>query len=1064
MCVFLSCVVTYAMQTSICHLQSTEPSKNVRCQPSKLELCPKYLSLIYVLSSFRARPRVAISRLTGIFYTLAGLSLLLIVQCNPSIKNPGPERIKIVYCNVQGLIHMHSIGGSSPIFQTQKLLDLQSFLYTHEPDIVILNETWLNSYVSDNEIISDSYYTIFRKDRSDLDKAKYNKKGGGGVMMLCKNNSDVQYTAIQDHTDLPIVSIVAKPKKGPKLCISTFYRYDYSDSESHRSADLYYKGLSKKYKSLTIIGDLNLSSIKDWDMPVTNVNSHSEFLETIDFLGLTSLVNSSTHKAGNNLDLILTNNPSLYSQVVIEQNNLVKSDHFTIQCNINIGVNKKSTKKIRKFAYKKADWDLINKDLSSCNWDFLFNGLDASGCVSRLKSKLDIVLKNHIPMSNVKPASRPPWFDDELKIQRGKVEKLRKKCLKFPEDESLESEYKKASTSYRKSVDDKRATFYTDNELNDSNTISKKFYKYLKSLGGSTRIPDLVSDDEKSSSNCSDKCNMFNKFFCAQFSEPSTYNNSVDLTRNHQNDCNDIIFTDGDVLKILKLINPSKATGPDNIDGIVLKKCAPSLARPLALIFNLSYKTSCLPSEWKEANVVPIHKKGNKSLIKNYRPISLTCLIMKVFEKLIRDKLLEICLDKISPHQHGFVPEKSCCTQMIEFTDSLAYNMNNHMQTDVVYFDFSKAFDSVNHDVIIEKLKKQYNINGRMLGFIIDYLRDRKQRVVLDSGFSEWAPVQSGVPQGSILGPLLFVLFINDITEAISLGTNCKLYADDLKIWKSIHSTLDSLQADIDNLHTWSVQNRMTFHPAKCKVVRSSLNKSLIIHNYTLASQIIPSDNSETDLGVTLSSRLNFEEHRELVISKQKQKLGLLKRNSRIARTANERRALYLSLVRSLLEHCSQVWRPISEPGIVKFEKVQKRAVKWILDEEELSYSHEQYHDKLKKLNIPTIRNKFSANDLVMLHKIIYGLSPLTLPSYISHFSPDMCTRNTRTQARRDVYQLVTTEYPRINAFESSYFYRTHLLWNDLPLSLRQNPDPLSFSTELKKHLYINELSLGEIT
>ena len=185
---------------------------------------------------------------------------------------------------------------------------------------------------------------------------------------------------------------------------------------------------------------------------------------------------------------------------------------------------------------------------------------------------------------------------------------------------------------------------------------------------------------------------------------------------------------------------------------------------------------------------------------------------------------------------------------------------------------------------------------------------------------------------------------------------------------------------------------------------------------------------------------------------------------SRIARTANERRALYLSLVRSLLEHCSQVWRPISEPGIVKFEKVQKRAVKWILDEEELSYSHEQYHDKLKKLNIPTIRNKFSANDLVMLHKIIYGLSPLTLPSYISHFSPDMCTRNTRTQARRDVYQLVTTEYPRINAFESSYFYRTHLLWNDLPLSLRQNPDPLSFSTELKKHLYINELSLGEIT
>ena len=194
-----------------------------------------------------------------------------------------------------------------------------------------------------------------------------------------------------------------------------------------------------------------------------------------------------------------------------------------------------------------------------------------------------------------------------------------------------------------------------------------------------------------------------------------------------------------------------------------------------------------------------------------------------------------MCEHKINKNQHGFLPEKSCTTQMIPFYDNIALTINDLSSSDVVYFDFAKAFDSVNHDIILHKLKYQFHIDGMLLKFLVNYLQDRKQLVVIGGSTSSILPVHSGVPQGSILGPLLFVLFINDISDNISQGTNIALYADDTKIWRKINSHADQeiLQKDINSLHKWSEVNKMNFHPKKCKVLTvTSCNRTSCILPY----------------------------------------------------------------------------------------------------------------------------------------------------------------------------------------------------------------------------------------
>ena len=436
----------------------------------------------------------------------------------------------------------------------------------------------------------------------------------------------------------------------------------------------------------------------------------------------------------------------------------------------------------------------------------------------------------------------------------------------------------------------------------------------------------------------------------------------------------------------------------------MLKSCAKRLSIPLSILFKLSYYTCSLPPDWKTANVVPVHKKGSKADVKNYRPISLTSLVIKILERIIRDDLMVRCNDRIDDRQHGFLNEKSCCTQLIGFCDSLSLSLNKNIQSDVIYFDFAKAFDSVNHDIILDKLKHQFEINGFLLAFIANYLKDRSQSVVLGSYSSSTIPVISGVPQGSILGPTLFVLFLNDITNGLNDKTNILMYADDTKIWREILEDNDHLilQKDIDYLMDWALRNRMRFHPAKCKVLMVRGPRMYmplldilpeIKYIYSMGGEIIDYCEGEKDLGIHINGTLNFSHHADMIYSKANQRFGLLKRTCHFVKNMRAKRVLYLTMVRSLFEHCPVVWRPSSSTAIEKIENLQKRAIKWILSNcteagIDLSYSSNThlYYIHCNQLSILPIKFRFDYHDIKMFHSIAYGFSCVKLPQYIKRF------------------------------------------------------------------------------
>ena len=384
------------------------------------------------------------------------------------------------------------------------------------------------------------------------------------------------------------------------------------------------------------------------------------------------------------------------------------------------------------------------------------------------------------------------------------------------------------------------------------------------------------------------------------------------------------------ILKLLSNLQPRKAAGPDEIRPIVLRELRTEIAPIIQLIFEKSLATGKLPSDWTRANVSPIFKKGEKSDPSNYRPISLTCILCKVMEHIIASNLTA----HLNRHnilynlQHGFRQKRSCETQLLQLVEDLGKQLIKGNQIDLVLLDFSKAFEKVNHLKLLFKLA-QHGVKGNTLNWIQAFLLGRTQAVVLEGERSAEAPVTSGVPQGSVLGPLLFLLYINDLPQNIQ--SQVRLFADDTAVYLTVTSSEDAntLQADLDTLQEWERTWDMEFNPSKCQVLHITRSRQPLQSQFTLHGHFLESVYSAKYIGVNITQDLNWNHHINEITGKANRTLGFVNRN---VKTKNEavKELAYKTLVRPQVEYASSLWNPHTKHNISKIEMVQRRAARWV--------------------------------------------------------------------------------------------------------------------------------------
>ena len=391
-----------------------------------------------------------------------------------------------------------------------------------------------------------------------------------------------------------------------------------------------------------------------------------------------------------------------------------------------------------------------------------------------------------------------------------------------------------------------------------------------------------------------------------------------------------INITKEGVLKLLKNLDTSKATGPDEITARMLKESAEEIAPVLTSLFQQSLDTGTLPDDWLLANVSALFKKGSRESPENYRPVSLTSIMCKLLEHILHSQISKH-LDKfkiLTPLQHGFRKGHSCVTQLIQVVNDWMEGIENSQQIDAAILDFTKAFDCVPHERLKSKLH-HYGIRNNILNWISMFLTQRQQRVVLNGETSSWHPVISGVPQGTVMGPLLFLIYINDIVDG--LQCNIRLFADDCIIYTDDQDG-DKLQKDLNHVCEWASKWQMTFNPKKCNTMQIGLKKSMIPRDYTMLGETLVQVKEHTYLGVTISENLTWESNHRRTVSKANRILGLLQRNIYQCSRDTKIKA-YKALVRPHLEYAAAVTDPHQTKYIQMLDKVQRRAARFVVND-----------------------------------------------------------------------------------------------------------------------------------
>lgn len=875
------------------------------------------------------------------------------------------KKLNIYYQNVRGL--------------RTKTNTFLNNLVVNNYDIICLTETWLTDGIFDAELF-DSRYTIFRKDR---DYARRGDTLGGGVLIAVRNCFLIQSSNIMpiENAAADVISISLSLNKSYKSKLIHIYCVYFPMCRTHSDVlctffeTLCQQSIKYPHDNFLIIGDFNIPTAQ-W-LPsdhsgicnLTNNLSNNLLLNSLrEFISFTAWLQYNNIYNYNNklLDLLFCSIKCNVSKCI---DPLVNEDshHPALVATVSVPrpLESRSAPRVVRL-YGAADYNALNKEFSDIDWhQLLNNNLDVNDSVKIFYDTLESVIIKHVPTKIIKSVNRyPSWYSPALiKIVNEKL-KYHKKWKKFGRQCDYQSF--KLLRSRQKNIQSECYENYIRKTEANINANSKHFWTFLKSKKALAGIPDNIYHGDVHSSNTKEVCEIFNSYFHSVFQNDSNQpcysshhspNNTISL-----NNVNIPRFT---IEKYLKALDINKGCGPDGVPAILLNNCYLTLSLPLNILFKKSLSSGIFPLLWKQTHIIPIHKSGDKHDVQNYRPISKISIIPKLFEKIIYDNIFPIIKHVLINQQHGFTTKRSTETNLSELTYYIAEAMESNAQVDVVYTDYSKAFDKINHELLLYKLKT-IGIHGDLLRWVASYLRERNQAVTIKGYCSSFLPVTSGVPQGSHLGPLLFNIFINDI-DSVFKNSSFLLYADDNKIFRSIKSHNDCLllQEDLNRLIVYCNENKLILNIKKCNVITFSRKNKQINYNYKLDGNIIGRVSEVRDLGVILDSKLSFSAHVSMTTDKAYKMLGFIFRTCTDFKQPSTIITVYNAYVRSLLEYASIVWNPQYSVHINCINKIHNSLIKYI---------------KYKSLNNP-IHNAIinpekrrNFRDQIFLYKIVHNL------------------------------------------------------------------------------------------
>ena len=903
--------------------------------------------------------------------------------------------------------------------------ELKQIIFDSKPHLIALTETWLTPDVSSSEIHIPGYSII----RSDSQSGRH-----GGVAMYLDDSLPPVSTLFCPLIPLIEMLWVTVPLRGTDcLILGCIYRSPSSPSSSDQALIEFLISLPTS-SHILILGDLNAPKI-DWSQSMCLVSGYqSELLDVICTRAWTQHISSPTRIREGHLpsllDLIITNDEQSIDTVNYLPP-LGKSDHVLLKFDYICYWNK-VTNYVPSLNFKKANWDGLRKSLV-CLAD-----LDESNSVELMFTTLQSAIMNaverHIPVHNCTPTLNPlPRYLRRRYYNSNNLFSYYK-LTGLPEDWAA---FRKARNLFKKEM----RQFKLNKQkgvLLAARSHPLSLFKYMRSKRSAKPAAFTVKrSDGTPSSDPSESSNIFKIFFESTYADSSKTLYPLLPNRSFIKPLIVPIFSVDDVEKHLRSCNPNSSQGPDTIHPRVLAEAAKVLAVPVFKLFRCSLSTGELPSAWRQAHVIPIFKAGDRNQAGSYRPISLTSVLCKILERLLKRELLGHLLDNqlLSPAQHGFLPGHSCLTNLLLFLDNLTDAYDKGLTTSAIFFDFAKAFDKVPHTPLIQKLSA-YGISGQFLNWISSFLNGRTFQVKLGSTLSDLAPVSSGVPQGSVLGPILFLIYVNDLPDAIK--SNVLFYADDLKVWNSIDSS--NLQRDVTSICDWSSVWNLPINPSKCLHMTFGKDRS---HTFSL-----PSSNNSTspiaqtdltkDLGVWLSSNLSFSMHHATVAKQAFKVLHMIRRTFQHI-NAVDFAFLYGTYVRPILEYCNQV----TFSGLVKdtncLEKVQRAATKMVV-----GLKHISYNNRLKVLNLYPLETRRARGDLILAHSIFLK------GNQSQYFHP-----HSNVNLRGHCLKLAK-KHTRTRVRHNFFTSRVINHWNDLPEELVTAATRDSFKISLDTHLGLN--------